>query len=60
VADNGVGCDIRPVEAEGRVADGLAGAIEADRVYGPYRRVGTVSKITFPVQEFDGVTGVTS
>jgi hypothetical protein len=55
VADDGVGCDIGPVEAERGVAGGLASVLEANLVYGPYCRAGTVSEITFPTHAVDEV-----
>jgi two-component sensor histidine kinase len=48
VVDDGIGCDMSPVEAERGVAGGLAGLLQADLLYGPYSRAGTVSEISFP------------
>jgi two-component sensor histidine kinase len=50
VADDGIGCDIGPAEAERGVAGGLAGVLNADLLYGPYSRAGTMSEITFIVK----------
>jgi signal transduction histidine kinase len=57
VADDGIGCDMGPVGSEGGIAGGLASLVEADLVYRPCSRAGTVSEITFPTYEFAGTTG---
>jgi two-component sensor histidine kinase len=50
VADDGIGCDMGPVEAERGVAGGLARVLQAELICGPYSRTGTVSQITFPMR----------
>jgi hypothetical protein len=50
VADDGIGYDMDPVVVECGVAGGLAGVLQADLLYGPFSRTGTVSEITFPAR----------